>query len=442
MVNRLFSLKARSASKTGAERMRACRERKKEAAQASMIQATSEGQDESVTCNNTRVISVTSSVVWPTENCEAYNGLSDREKVSCDKTNVTLASKMAENCDFPDGGNVTSSEIRPIDIKYVYIKQTNNKQLSWSSRSNVIDCVTQKLDLFAANTPNLPSLEPPPTSRKRAPQLSDSALNAEFSFWWQHALSGRKVAKDKAAQAYGVVRRNGATAEELLAGIKRDVAVWETWPKTDLQFTPHPATWLRSGRWKGDPPEARTHSNKVPHADLMEIRARQREQLPTPLEGHPEGNIAAEKLLALAKEKKWGICEKLDIDKLVRPLTVKIFSTHLVGRMRQNHTGISNQAERSKTASLLDQAAQLLDLQQSFLVGPDDPEPVPLTTEEQEARRQKTQQLLHTYLNREEIADLKHPVGNSAVRRERGQTPRSFKQLTAASSFRQRRTAE
>lgn len=60
----------------------------------------------------------------------------------------------------------------------------------------------------------------------------------------------RKVAKRAAMKAWDKVLRCGAKAPEILAGLER----WKGSAQfpSDMQFVPHPATWLNGWRWEDE----------------------------------------------------------------------------------------------------------------------------------------------------------------------------------------------
>ena len=67
-------------------------------------------------------------------------------------------------------------------------------------------------------------------------------IEQEFSEWW--SKYPRKVGKLAALKAFVIVRRNGASLEDLLAGITRYVQ-----HKPAYADWCYPVTFLRQGRW-------------------------------------------------------------------------------------------------------------------------------------------------------------------------------------------------
>lgn len=84
----------------------------------------------------------------------------------------------------------------------------------------------------------------PFASLTRPSEGGQKSLPEGFDEWW--AAYPRREAKDRAIRAYTKARRGGATAADLLDGLRRF-----PWPG-DRQFIPFPATWLNDGRWRDE----------------------------------------------------------------------------------------------------------------------------------------------------------------------------------------------
>jgi len=67
-----------------------------------------------------------------------------------------------------------------------------------------------------------------------------------FEDWWKNYP--RRVGKLKAIECYRTQIRKGYTDAELLTGLKHSIADWES-RNVGMEFIPHPATYLRQGRW-------------------------------------------------------------------------------------------------------------------------------------------------------------------------------------------------
>lgn len=70
-----------------------------------------------------------------------------------------------------------------------------------------------------------------------------------FDEWWKQYP--KKVGKVDAKKAYRAVIKQGATPQALLDGLQRHNANWKA-RNTELQYIPHPASWLRKGRWEDE----------------------------------------------------------------------------------------------------------------------------------------------------------------------------------------------
>jgi hypothetical protein len=73
-----------------------------------------------------------------------------------------------------------------------------------------------------------------------------NGASPEFAEFWERYP--RKVAKAAAVKAWGMATRDTAPAT-IMGGLAKT-----RWP--DLQFVPHPATWLNGRRWEDEPPPA------------------------------------------------------------------------------------------------------------------------------------------------------------------------------------------
>lgn len=102
--------------------------------------------------------------------------------------------------------------------------------------------------------------EQPPQPPKGGKRVSPAGFE---EFWQQYP---RKVGKDDAAKAFAARKPDAQLLEVMLAALARQRAS-EQWRKDGGQFIPHPATWLRQGRWQDEvaPPAA-------PKQDQLMIR--------------------------------------------------------------------------------------------------------------------------------------------------------------------------
>ena len=81
-------------------------------------------------------------------------------------------------------------------------------------------------------------------------------------------LYPRKVNKKKSQEKYYSILKQSKnpeeTANDILEGLKRYIDFWER-DKTELQFIPHPTTWLNGERWNDDLKQ----SNKKSRLDVL-----------------------------------------------------------------------------------------------------------------------------------------------------------------------------
>ena len=84
------------------------------------------------------------------------------------------------------------------------------------------------------------------TRRDTRPKARRVAYSADFEEWWR--TYPRKVGKRAAWDAYQEALTH-TDSVSLLNAAKR----YSVDPNREQQFTPHPTTWLRQGRWDDDP---------------------------------------------------------------------------------------------------------------------------------------------------------------------------------------------
>lgn len=96
-----------------------------------------------------------------------------------------------------------------------------------------------------------PALATPPTPT--ATEKPSKNPTEGFDGWWKQYP--KKVGKIDAQKAYRAAIKQGATPQVLLDGLERYNANWKA-KNTEIQYIPHPASWLRKGRWEDelDPP--------------------------------------------------------------------------------------------------------------------------------------------------------------------------------------------
>jgi hypothetical protein len=72
------------------------------------------------------------------------------------------------------------------------------------------------------------------------------SYGSEFDEFW--AAYPRRVGKGAAAKSWQMVTAS-VSPEVIMAGLRRHEGYWPS----ELQYIPHPATWLNQGRWQDDP---------------------------------------------------------------------------------------------------------------------------------------------------------------------------------------------
>jgi putative uncharacterized protein 15 len=88
------------------------------------------------------------------------------------------------------------------------------------------------------------------TAPPKKPARKDTDKPADgFDEWWKQYP--KKVSKLDAKKAYRAVIKQGATPQDLLDGLQRHNANWKA-NNTEPQYIPHPASWLRKGRWEDE----------------------------------------------------------------------------------------------------------------------------------------------------------------------------------------------
>lgn len=88
------------------------------------------------------------------------------------------------------------------------------------------------------------------TAPPKKPARKDAEKPVDgFDEWWKQYP--KKVGKLDAKKAYRAVIKQGATPQDLLDGLKRHNTNWKA-KNTEPQYIPHPASWLRKGRWEDE----------------------------------------------------------------------------------------------------------------------------------------------------------------------------------------------
>ncbi len=87
----------------------------------------------------------------------------------------------------------------------------------------------------------------------REPSERRSTSSDDFDRFW--TAYPKKAGKLDAQRAWGSTTRARPAIDEVLAAVERQKAS-AAWQRDGGQFIPHPATWLRAGRWDDEAPAA------------------------------------------------------------------------------------------------------------------------------------------------------------------------------------------
>lgn len=88
------------------------------------------------------------------------------------------------------------------------------------------------------------------TAPPKKPARKDAKSPVDgFDEWWKQYP--KKVGKLDAKKAYRAAIKQGATPQDLLDGLQRHTANWKA-KNTEPKYIPHPASWLRKGRWEDE----------------------------------------------------------------------------------------------------------------------------------------------------------------------------------------------
>lgn len=91
-------------------------------------------------------------------------------------------------------------------------------------------------------------IDPCPLPCSSGPVPKSPASSGDFDRFW--AAYPRKVGKQEARRAFAAVR---APVETLLCALERQRDDPQ-WKREQGRYIPHPATWLRQGRWEDESP--------------------------------------------------------------------------------------------------------------------------------------------------------------------------------------------
>lgn len=107
-----------------------------------------------------------------------------------------------------------------------------------------------------------------------------------FDLFW--SLYPRRVVKRAAVKAWDKEMRNGTSPDEIINGLRRQLPHLTA---RDVQFIPHPSTWLNQGRWEDEIPEqaaAKPEPRKSAYREHQDACARELDKIINRDAGHDE----------------------------------------------------------------------------------------------------------------------------------------------------------
>ncbi|HJD68243.1 MAG TPA: hypothetical protein K8V54_00685 [Corynebacterium kroppenstedtii] len=119
----------------------------------------------------------------------------------------------------------------------------------------------QTFDFRTSGSQTDGSIESDPPAKPKPRRPKDPP---EFTAFW--AAYPRKVGKDRARKAFKSACRR-AELSDILAGARRFAAEKKN---KDVQYIPHPATWLNDGRWDDQPEPEHTPTRDTPNRPKTE----------------------------------------------------------------------------------------------------------------------------------------------------------------------------
>lgn len=137
---------------------------------------------------------------------------------------------------------------------------------------------TEKQDAAASSPHVQPTPTPTPTKKEEESSSSNDAVVAFPSrdtelaktfiseFWTAYPRKKGKAA----ARAKFIAKAKGCGVQAIMAGLARAKAEWSR-KGTEIEFIPHPATWLNQGRWE-DEPDAKSADLRPRKMNMMDLR--------------------------------------------------------------------------------------------------------------------------------------------------------------------------
>lgn len=177
--------------------------------------------------------------------------------------------EVAKGCDTPDTGNDTGTDTgigngRDGELDRIVRNDNRNDRNQQRNERNVTALSEQtRTDKIITDSPACAgegaAADAAGVGSDRAkPKSPTSKIEPSVEFEEFYAAYPRKVGKPAAAEKYRQARKRGATHAEIMIGLNAAITNWEL-KRTELQYVPHPATWLNHQRWKDhEPPPRRT----------------------------------------------------------------------------------------------------------------------------------------------------------------------------------------
>lgn len=122
------------------------------------------------------------------------------------------------------------------------------------------------LRVYAALGGKLPTAKP-----KKAAAATPSSEESDFDAFWLAYPARPNNPRKPALEKYLRARRNGASHEAIMAGVRALAAEWRKRPKSDLGYCPQATTWLNQERWADVAPVQQQDSPAVSDAKMDEM---------------------------------------------------------------------------------------------------------------------------------------------------------------------------
>ncbi len=117
-----------------------------------------------------------------------------------------------------------------------------------SPNGEIAASIPRDRQMHSADSPDVPLIETSDTGDTPVVPKGDDVdevLGVIWHLWPTPRRGTTKVARAKLAAA-----RKAVPLPIVLEAVRRDVAVWRSWPPQDVQYIPLLTTWLNQGRWE------------------------------------------------------------------------------------------------------------------------------------------------------------------------------------------------